>query len=161
MRKGSIKSIMINSEVQKELSNIIRNELKDPRIHPMTTVLSADVTTDLKFCKVAISVMADEESQKETMEGLKSATPFIRRELAATVNLRNTPQLKFVLDKGIEQGIYMSHLIDEVAEKDRLAREARGEEEDSEENDSEEYDFEADLSIKGDSDEEYSDEEDL
>ena len=129
MRKGSIKSIMINSEVQKELSNIIHNELKDPRIHPMTSVLSAEVTTDLKFCKVAISVLADEESRKETMEGLKSAAPFIRRELAATVNLRNTPELRFVLDKGIEQGIYMSHLIDEVAEKDRKAREARGEEE--------------------------------
>jgi len=135
MRKGSIKSIMINSEVQKELSNIIHNELKDPRIHPMTTVISADVTPDLKFCKVMISVLADDESRKETMAGLKSAAPFIRRQLAATVNLRNTPELKFILDKGIEQGIYMSHLIDEVAEKDRLAREARGEEEEDNEED--------------------------
>ena len=129
MRKGSIKSTRINSEVQKELSNIIRNELKDPRIHPMTSVTSAEVTPDLKFCKVGISVLASEESRRETLEGLKSAAPFIRRQLAATVNLRNTPELRFVSDESIEHGIYMSRLIERVKAEDETAERNRGEEE--------------------------------
>ena len=71
-------------------------------------------TPDLKFCKVYISVLGDEEAKAETMAGLKSAAGFIRRELARTVNLRNTPELKFVMDQSIEYGMKMSKLIDEV-----------------------------------------------
>ena len=114
MRKNSIKNTRINMEVQRELSEIIRSGIKDPRIHPMTSVVSADVTPDLKYCKVYISVLGDENAQKSTMEGLKSAEGFIRRELARRVNLRNTPELKFILDQSIEYGVNMSHLIDEV-----------------------------------------------
>ena len=62
MRKNSIKNTRINSEVQKELSEIISRELKDPRIHPMTTVVSVEVTPDLKFCKAYISVLGSEEA---------------------------------------------------------------------------------------------------
>jgi ribosome-binding factor A len=101
-------------EVQRELSNIIRLEIKDPRIHPMTTVVSAQVTPDLKFCKAYISVLGDEEAGKATIEGLKSAEGYIRRELARKVNLRNTPEVKFILDQSIEYGVNMSKLIDEV-----------------------------------------------
>ena len=82
MRKNSIKNTRINMEVQRELSEIIRSGIKDPRIHPMTSVVSADVTPDLKYCKVYISVLGDENAQKSTMEGLKSAEGFVRRELA-------------------------------------------------------------------------------
>ena len=114
MRKNSIKNTRINMEVQRELSEIIRSGIKDPRIHPMTSVVSADVTPDLKYCKVYISVLGDENAQKSTMEGLKSAEGFVRRELARRVNLRNTPELKFILDQSIEYGVNMSHLIDEV-----------------------------------------------
>ena len=114
MRKNSIKNTRINIEVQRELSEIIRSGIKDPRIHPMTSVVSADVTPDLKYCKVYISVLGDENAQKSTMEGLKSAEGFVRRELARRVNLRNTPELKFILDQSIEYGVNMSHLIDEV-----------------------------------------------
>ena len=114
MRKNSIKNTRINMEVQRELSEIIRSGIKDPRIHPMTSVVSADVTPDLKYCKVYISVLGDENAQKSTMEGLKSAEGFVRRELARRVNLRNTPDLKFILDQSIEYGVNMSHLIDEV-----------------------------------------------
>jgi ribosome-binding factor A len=114
MRKNSIKSTRINMEVQRELSNIIRLEIKDPRIHPMTTVVSAQVTPDLKFCKAYISVLGDEEAGKATIEGLKSAEGYIRRELARKVNLRNTPEVKFILDQSIEYGVNMSKLIDEV-----------------------------------------------
>ena len=114
MRKNSIKNTRINTEVQRELSNIIHDEIKDPRINPMTSVVSAQVTPDLKICKAYISVLGDEESQKSTLEGLKSAEGYIRKQLAATVNLRNTPEIIFILDQSIEYGVNMSHLIDEV-----------------------------------------------
>lgn len=118
MRKNSVKNTRINGEVLKELSNIIRSEIKDPRINPMTSVVSVEVAPDLKTCKAYISVLGDEKSQQDTIEGLKSAEGYIRRELARTVNLRNTPEIKFILDQSIEYGINMSKLIDEVTKKD-------------------------------------------
>ena len=118
MRKNSVKNTRINGEVLKELSNIIRSEIKDPRINPMTSLVSVEVAPDLKTCKAYISVLGDEQSQKDTITGLKSAEGYIRRELARTVNLRNTPEIKFILDQSIEYGINMSKLIDEVTQKD-------------------------------------------
>ncbi len=101
-------------EVQRELSEIIRREIKDPRIHPMTTVVAVEVTPDLKYCKAYISVLGDEEAGKNTITGLKSGVGYIRRELARRVNLRNTPELTFILDQSIEYGVHMSRLIDQV-----------------------------------------------
>lgn len=118
MRKNSVKNTRINGEVLKELSNIIRSEIKDPRINPMTSVVAVEVAPDLKTCKAYISVLGDEKSQKDTITGLKSAEGYIRRQLARTVNLRNTPEIRFILDQSIEYGINMSKLIDEVTEHD-------------------------------------------
>ncbi|MBQ9765127.1 MAG: 30S ribosome-binding factor RbfA [Lachnospiraceae bacterium] len=114
MRKNSIKNTRINGEVQKELGNIIRGDIKDPRISPLTSVVAVEVAPDLKSCKVYISVLGDEEAQKETVKGLRSAEGYIRTKLAKSINLRNTPQLTFVLDQSIEYGVNMSKLIDEV-----------------------------------------------
>ena len=114
MRKNSIKNTRINMEVQRELSQIIRSEIKDPRIHPLTSVVAVEVTPDLKYCKAYISVLGDEEAGKATIEGLRSAASFVRRELAHRVNLRNTPEIKLILDQSIEYGVNMSKLIDEV-----------------------------------------------
>ena len=118
MRKNSVKNTRINGEVLKELSNIIRSEIKDPRINPMTSVVAVEVAPDLKTCKAYISVLGDEKSQKDTITGPKSAEGYIRRQLARTVNLRNTPEIRFILDQSIEYGINMSKLIDEVTEHD-------------------------------------------
>ena len=118
MRKNSVKNTRINGEVLKELSNIIRSEIKDPRINPMTSVVAVEVAPDLKTCKAYISVLGDEKSQKDTITGLKRAEGYIRRQLARTVNLRNTPEIRFILDQSIEYGINMSKLIDEVTEHD-------------------------------------------
>ncbi len=114
MRKNSIKNTRINMEVQRELSEIIRREIKDPRIHPMTSVVAVEVTPDLKICKAYISVLGDEEAAQATIQGLKSGEGYIRRELARRVNLRNTPELTFILDQSIEYGVHMTRLIDEV-----------------------------------------------
>ena len=114
MRKNSIKNIRINEEVLRTLSHIINRELKDPRIGEVTSVTAVDVTPDLKECKVYISVMGDDDVRKQTGEGLDSAKGFIRRTLAKELNLRNTPELKFIMDDSIEYGVSMSHYIDEV-----------------------------------------------
>ena len=114
MKKNSIKNTRINSEVQHELSNIIRAGLKDPRVAPMTSVVMAEVAPDLKTCKAYISVLGDEKAQQDTLKGLKSAEGYIRRELARTLNMRNTPEIRFVLDQSIEYGVNMSKKIADV-----------------------------------------------
>jgi len=114
MRKNSIKNTRINNEVQKELSMLINREIKDPRISPMTSVVAVEVAPDLKHAKVYISVLGDEEKKQSTYEGLRSAAPYLRTLLAKTVNLRNTPELTFVMDQSIEYGVNMSKLIDDV-----------------------------------------------
>lgn len=114
MRKNSVKNTRINGEVQKELSRIISREIKDPRINPMTTVVAVEVTPDLKYCKAAISVLGDEESRENTLAGLRSAVGFIRKELARTVNLRNTPEITFIMDQSIEYGVNMSKKINDL-----------------------------------------------
>ena len=118
MRKNSIKNTRINGEVQRELANIIRGGIKDPRISPLTSVVAVEAAPDLKTCKAYISVLGDSEAQKATLAGLKSAEGYIRRELAHTVNLRNTPEIRFILDQSIEYGVHMSKIIDEVTAKD-------------------------------------------
>ena len=128
MRKNSIKNTRINGEVQKVLSEIIRGEIKDPRINPMTSVVMVEVAPDLKTCKAFISVLGDEESQKSTLAGLKSAVGYIRRQLAHELNLRNTPEITFIMDQKIAYGVHMSRMIDEVT-KDI----SKDEEEDEEE----------------------------
>lgn len=113
MRKNSIKNTRINAEVQKELCKIIR-ELKDPRIGLMTSVTAVEVAPDLKTCKAYISVLGSDEQKNDTMKGLKSAEGFIRRQLAKELNLRNTPEMKFILDNSIEYGVTMSKMIADI-----------------------------------------------
>lgn len=103
-------------EVQRELSEIIRTQVKDPRLKSaMVTVTGAEVTPDLKYCKAYISVLGGgPDGREEVLKGLKNAVGFIRRELAARVNLRNTPQITFVADSSIEYGVNMTRLIEDV-----------------------------------------------
>ena len=114
MRKNSIKNTRINGEVQRELSRIISREIKDPRIAPMTSVVDAVVTSDLKQCKAYIIVLGDQKAKEDTLNGLRSAVGYIRRELAHSINLRNTPEITFILDDSIEYGVEMSKKIDEL-----------------------------------------------
>ena len=113
MKKRSIKNTRVNTEVQRELSDIIRN-MKDPRVAPWTSVVAASVAPDLKTCKAYISVLGGNKEQEDTIAGLENAEGFIRRELARTLNLRNTPEIRFILDQSIEYGVNMSKKIDEV-----------------------------------------------
>lgn len=114
MRKNSVKSTRINSEVQKVLAEVIRGEIKDPRISPLTSVVAVEVAPDLKTCKAWISVLGNEQARKDTYAGLRSAEGFIKNQIARKINLRNTPEITFILDQSIEYGVNMSKKIDEV-----------------------------------------------
>lgn len=115
MKKGSIKNNRINGEVMRELSCILRDGVKDPRIDPLLSLTRVEVTPDLQFCKCYVSTFTGGESLEKTIEGLKSAEGYIRRELAHRVNLRKTPVLQFVADHSIEYGVEMSKRIEELA----------------------------------------------
>ena len=141
MRKNSNKNKRINGEVMKVISEALRYS-KDPRISPMTSVMDVEVAPDLKTCKVWVTVMGDDEDRARTTEGLKSAAGYVRSTLAKELNMRYTPEIRFIMDDSIEYAINMSKKIDEVTAKDNEARVARGEEieeadsvEDSEEED--------------------------
>ena len=124
MRKNSLKNSRINGEVQRALAEIIRGGIKDPRISTLTSVVAVEVSPDLKTCKAWISVLGDEEAQKDTLAGLRSAAGYIKNQLAREINLRNTPEITFIMDQSIAYGVNMSKLIDEVN------RETKSEEED-------------------------------
>lgn len=114
MRKNSIKNTRVNMEVQREMSSIIREGIKDPRVAPMTTVVAVEVAPDLKTCKAYISVFGDDKVAQDTITGLRKAVGYIRRELARNLNMRNTPEITFILDQSIAYGVEMSRKINEV-----------------------------------------------
>lgn len=119
MKRRNVKLDRINEEVYRTLSDIIRSEVKDPRISPITSITGVEVTNDLKQAKVYVSVLGEEDALDETMEGLKSSSGFIRGRLARELNLRNTPELKFLADSSIAYGLKMSKMIDEVVARDK------------------------------------------
>ena len=114
MRKNSVKNTRINSEVHKIIAELIRSEVKDPRIPAFTSVTDVEVAPDLKTCKVWVSMFGNEEEKKEGLKGLKSAEGYMKRELARQLNLRNTPELRFILDSSIEYGNHMAQLIEQA-----------------------------------------------
>ena len=114
MRKNSIKNTRINTEVQRELSNILRGGIKDPRVAEFTSVVAVEVAPDLKTCKAYISVLGNQEAKEATIRGLNSAEGYIRRQLARSVNLRNTPEIRFIMDQSIEYGVNMTKKINDL-----------------------------------------------
>ena len=140
MRKNRIKNTRINGEVQKELSLILQGRLKDPRISPFASVTKVEVAPDLKTARAYISVLGNDQDLKDTLEGLRKAEGFIRRELARTVNLRNTPAFTFLPDTSIEYGISMTRLIDQVSDADAQSEAKRAAEENEERRDDEQMD---------------------
>jgi ribosome-binding factor A len=106
--------VRISEEVKKEISSIIQNDLKDPRLPNMVSIISCSVTKDLRYAKVFISVLGNDEEKKNAISALKSAAGFIRRELGHRIQLRYTPEIHFELDTSIEHGIYINKLLDDA-----------------------------------------------
>ncbi len=105
----------LSGEMKKVISEVIRNEVKDPRISELLSVTDVNVTEDLKYAKVFISVYGDAEP---TLAALKSAKGFIRKEVGKRIKMRLTPELIFEKDDSIEKGIYMASLINKVIEEE-------------------------------------------
>ena len=104
----------INEEIQKELSDLLR-ELKDPRVHKtMLSITRVETTPDLRYCKVYVSLL-DKEFTKETIAGLKSSSGYLRRELGRSLNLRYTPELQWQADDSITHG---AHILDILSKLD-------------------------------------------
>lgn len=104
----------ISEEIKREMGVIIQNELKDPRLPQFVSVVSVNVTKDLKYAKVYVSTLGADQDKKNALEALKSAAGFIRRELGRRLILRNTPLLQFEIDTSIEHGVYINKLIDKT-----------------------------------------------
>lgn len=110
---GFYKTARINEEISRELTDILRN-VKDPRISgAFVSIVGVDTTPDLKYCKVRFSVYTGDA--KEVSAGMKSASGFIRHELAVRLNLRMTPELTFIPDSSMEKGAHISALIDSLS----------------------------------------------
>jgi len=127
-RRNHNRGSRINEAIKEEMAMILR-DIKDPRIDFFTSIVKVDTTRDLKYCKIYYSVLGDETRKQETAEGLKAAAGFIRRELAARVNLRQTPELSFVEDDSIEYSIYLGEKFKEIHEEDEKRRELYGQSE--------------------------------
>lgn len=119
MKETRIKRIA--SELKKEISSIINNELKDTRISPITSITELNLSDDLQSAKVYISVLGDKEEKIKTIEGLKSSKGYIKKKLGSVMNLRHIPEIIFTLDEQIENALKMEKLIDEVIKKDNEA----------------------------------------
>lgn len=100
----------INEEVRRELSAILR-EVKDSRIPMMTSIVAVNVTNDLSYAKVYVSIIGDESVQKKALEGLKSAAGFMRREVGRRISIRHTPELIFEIDHSIEHGAHINEVL--------------------------------------------------
>lgn len=122
--KNNTRMSRINDEILKEVSQIIRGEIKDPRVGAMTSVVRVDTTQDLKYCKIYVSVLGDAAQKESVMKGLKNASGFIRHLIAERVNLRLTPELIFKLDESAEYAMRMNQLMDEIS-KERKEREVQ------------------------------------
>ena len=108
----------VADQLQRELAEIIRLELKDPRAG-LITVTGLELTTDFAYAKVFVSVFGEPEAQQASMATLRRAAGFLRSQLARRISIHQTPQLRFTLDESIERGSRLSALIDRAVAEDR------------------------------------------
>lgn len=111
---NNMRSDRLSALIQREVSDILRNEIKDPRIGELCSVLRTELSGDLSYCKVYITIYGNEAEQKDAFKGVKAAAPFIRRQLAGRLTLRKVPELKFVLDDSIAYSVRIGQLIDQI-----------------------------------------------
>lgn len=105
----------VSDEIRRRLTDLISRELKDPRVSFLSSITRVEMSPDLRYAKIYISVMGTPEEQKETITALKHAAGFLRHELGADLRLRHTPELSFVLDHSLEIGDRVLRIIQEVA----------------------------------------------
>jgi ribosome-binding factor A len=117
MPKDYPRSRRIAEQIQRELSEIIRLELKDPRVSAMVTITDVEVSADRAHAKVYFTLLGDAREVGETEAGLARAAGFLRTQLAQRMKLRTVPQLQFTYDASVERGVRLTRLIDEAVGK--------------------------------------------
>lgn len=107
----------VSSLIKREVSQMLLHEIKDDRVGAgMVSITDVNVSGDLQHAKIFVSIYGTEEAKAETMEGLKSSTAFVRRELGHRIRLRRTPEVVFVEDRSLERGDRMLHLLNQIRE---------------------------------------------
>jgi len=113
----SLRSNRVAEQMKKEVAQIIRDQVKDPRVG-FVTVTAIELTNDLRHAKAYVSVLGNEKEKSDSLEGLKKATTFIRRELGNRIKLRHVPEIEFRIDQSIEHGAHISKLLSEVKQNE-------------------------------------------
>ena len=109
--------IRINDEIMKELSEILRDGIKDPRMTAMASVVRVENTQDLKFAKAYISVMGTDEDKEKTMAAIENAKGHIRTTIARAIDLRQTPEFTFVLDESLDHGARIDQILGDISKE--------------------------------------------
>lgn len=112
----------LSEEIKRELSDLIRNQIKDPRLPEFVSITAVRVTKDLRYAKVYISVLGNDEKKTDALAVLKNAAGFIRHEIGQRINIRYIPEFSFILDDSIEKGMYISKLIDDTISKSKVSK---------------------------------------
>ena len=123
---GNARAIRVGEQMRDELAQLLRDEVKDPRIG-FVSIVKVEVSRDIRHAKIYVSVLGNEQQKKETMAGLTSATGFLRSELAKRLQLRYMPELHFTLDESIEHGQRIAQLLVQVREEEKRSRREEGE----------------------------------
>lgn len=108
----------VNEDIKRIISKVISNEINDPRVPPLCSVIRVDATKDLKSAKVYISVLDNEDKSIEAVKILNKASGFIRHRLSVTMTARRVPELRFINDTSIENSINIAKRINEIHEKE-------------------------------------------
>ncbi len=108
------RTLRVNALLREELSRLLTLELKDPRIRGFVTITEVETSSDLRHAKVFVSVMGQKEDKQDALEGLAAAQGFLRRELKERLSMKIIPELSFIKDDSLEQGAYLSNLIQRV-----------------------------------------------
>jgi ribosome-binding factor A len=119
----SRRMLRINSIIRDELAELMSREIQDPRLGGVISITEVETADDLSICHIYVSVLADEDKARETLNHLRHAASFFRKEIAARINLRHTPEMDFRLDRSIAEGQHLMDLMRGI-ERERAAREA-------------------------------------
>ena len=118
MTRDFSRTLRVADQIQRELADLLQNEIKDPRINQIT-LTGVEVSRDYAYAKVYYTTLVDQEKNTLVEKGLDNAVGFLRSSLSKRINLRQVPQLQFVYDKSVERGAYLSKLIDEAVAQEQ------------------------------------------
>ena len=113
--------------MKREIADILANELRDPRLGAMVSVTDVEVTSDLSFARVYVSVLSTDPTRDRTLDGLTRAAGFVRRALAPRLGLREVPELRFLLDDSLEKGARVDELLRRIERGEKIEDEEGGE----------------------------------